>query len=194
MDVRKTTVAIILSALAFESSDDSDQNYHKSPPKRRRVWVKDWVRRRDQEDFCAKLYRELRDEEPALFNNFLRMNLERFHHILSLVSPLIVKKDTHLRKRIPHLDRLLLTLRFLATGESFRSLQYLLRIPWCTIATIVPEVLDAIYKVLVGDYLQVCNLKNRHIDYICSLAFNISIKFFLDTQDPRGLGIDRTRF
>ena len=38
-------------------------------------------------------------------------------HLLSLAAPLIVKKDTNFRKAIPPAQRLLLTLRFLASSR-----------------------------------------------------------------------------
>ncbi|XP_065356035.1 uncharacterized protein LOC135950415 [Calliphora vicina] len=59
-----------------------------------------------------------------------------------------------MRRSISAAERLVLTLRFLATGENYRSLQYLFRIPPSTISIIIPEVLDAIYKVLVNMYLK----------------------------------------
>lgn len=59
-----------------------------------------------------------------------------------------------MRKSISAADRLALTLRYLATGESFRSLQYVFRIPHNTISTIVPEVFDAIFAVLKDEYMK----------------------------------------
>ena len=50
------------------------------------------------------------------------MSTERFDHLLSLVTPLIFKRDTKFRKLIPSNERLALTLRFLATEESQISL------------------------------------------------------------------------
>lgn len=83
------------------------------------------------------------------------MTHDQFDYLLMLVKPLIEKQDTHLRKSISASDRLALTLRYLATGDSFNSLRYLFRIPQPTISTIIPEVLDAIYNVLVEEYLKV---------------------------------------
>lgn len=60
-----------------------------------------------------------------------------------------------MRKSISASDRLALTLRYMATGESFRSLQYVFRIPHNTISTIVPEVFDAIFTVLKDEYMKV---------------------------------------
>lgn len=130
--------------------------------KRSRIWVKDWVKERETQGFCMKLMVQLREEEPLLYHNFVRMTAEQFDHVLGLVTPHIQKSDTLLRKSISPLSRLALTLRFLATGESFRSLQFLFRIPQPTISTIIPEVLDAIYTVLVGDYLQVSPKHSEH--------------------------------
>lgn len=74
---------------------------------------------------------------------------------LELVAPIITKKTTKFREPISASQRLAVTLRFLATGESYRSLQYMFRIPHNTISGIIPEVCDAIYKVLQPDYLKV---------------------------------------
>lgn len=149
---RKHAVATILTWLVFESSEDEEEVQQK----KRKCWVKNWVRLRPQEGFYAKLLVELRAEEPALYRDFLRMNEEQYEHLLALVTPYIQKQDTVMRESISAGERLVLTLRFLATGESFRSLQYLFRIPTSTISKIVPAVLDAIYKVLVDEYLRVC--------------------------------------
>ncbi|XP_023303070.2 protein ANTAGONIST OF LIKE HETEROCHROMATIN PROTEIN 1-like [Lucilia cuprina] len=118
------------------------------------MWVKDWVLHREQEGFHAKLLIKLRSEEPELYSSFLRMDSDQFDHLLNLVTPYIQKQDTNMRKSISADERLVLTLRYLATGENFRSLQYLFRIPASTISKIIPEVLDAIYIVLVDVYLE----------------------------------------
>ena len=46
------------------------------------------------------------------------------------------------------------TLRFLATGETYRSLGFQFRIHYTTIGEFIPEVLDAIYKALEEDYFK----------------------------------------
>ncbi|XP_055534604.1 putative nuclease HARBI1 [Wyeomyia smithii] len=120
----------------------------------RSVWVRDWVKRRQDRGFYNQLLRELEDEVPLLYQNFLRMNIDDFHTLLELVSPLIKKQDSNMREVILAGERLALTLRFLATGDSFMSLQYLFRIPQSTISTIISEVCDAIHKALKPDFLK----------------------------------------
>ena len=46
------------------------------------------------------------------------------------------------------------TLRFLATGESYRSLVFQFRILFTTIGQFIPEVLLAIYNALEKDYFR----------------------------------------
>ncbi|CAH1954873.1 unnamed protein product [Acanthoscelides obtectus] len=69
----------------------------------------------------------------------------------------ISRKNTKMRKAISPEERLSLTLRFLATGESYHSLMYLYRIPVSTIARIVPQCCTAIHEVLQTEYLKVPN-------------------------------------
>ena len=81
------------------------------------------------------------------------MSPERMEHLLSLVVPLIVKKDTNFRKAIPPAQRLMLTLRFLASGDSQISLTYLFRMEKKTVSRIISETSEALYGVLSKMYL-----------------------------------------
>ena len=56
-----------------------------------------------------------------------------------------------MRKPIPAEEKLAVTLRFLATGESYQILSFLFRIDWSTISKFVPLVY--IYQVLKAEYL-----------------------------------------
>lgn len=57
---------------------------------------------------------------------------------------MLKKEDT----AIPVAIKLEVTLRYLATGDSFKSLEYLFRVPESTISMFLPEVLSAISRVL----------------------------------------------
>lgn len=60
-----------------------------------------------------------------------------------------------MRKCIPPIQRLSLTLRYLATGESYRSLSFTTRVPACTLSRIIPETVRVIYELLKDEYLKV---------------------------------------
>ena len=82
------------------------------------------------------------------------MNTEQFDVLLRDIADKIQRSDTIMRDAIPAREKLQITLYFLATGNSFRSLQHPFRVPKATISTFLPEVLDAIYHSL-SDYIKV---------------------------------------
>jgi hypothetical protein len=67
---------------------------------------------------------ELRENNPDYFKNYLCMGSETFDHFFSFVEPHITKKDTVMRKSIQAEERLIATLRFLATGRSYEDLKF----------------------------------------------------------------------
>lgn len=136
-------------------TENEEKKENQRRRRKRSVWVRDWVRRRNELGCYVQLLRELENEVPTLYKNFLRMNIADFNNLLEMVSPLIKKEDSNMREAISPGERLALTLRFLATGDSFMSLQYLFRIPQSTISTIIPDVCDAIYKVLMPEFMKV---------------------------------------
>ncbi|CAH1993074.1 unnamed protein product [Acanthoscelides obtectus] len=69
--------------------------------------------------------------------------------------------------------KLEVTLRYLASGDSLASLQYLYRLPRCTIYAFLPDVLLAVYEVL-GNYIKVPESEEdwRHIEEGFSAQWN----------------------
>lgn len=90
-----------------------------------------------------------------------------------------------MRACIPAETRLALTLRYLATGENFNSLRYLFRISQPSISLIIPEVLDAIYKVLVDDFIKVIIFFSEVFNITNQLKFFIYLQRFRKTK-PNG--------
>ena len=95
-----------------------------------------------------EFFEKLLSDDQSLFKNFSRMSVEDFNYLLNKVSPRIRKSDTNYRDAISPRIRLLVTLRFLATGDSYKSLMYLFRISEPIISMTVPEVCQAIIKAL----------------------------------------------
>ena len=105
--------------------------------------------------FGVELLNKLRMEDAICFRNFTRLTPIDFEELLLMVGGQITKEDTKFRETIPASLRLAITLRFLASGDSFTSLMYTFRISKQAISRIVPEVCEAIISAL-KQYVKVC--------------------------------------
>ena len=85
----------------------------------RNTWTKRWITRRQIQGAYANFITELNVEDPKKFRQFLRLERQHFKEILSIVSPVISKRDTSMRSAISSRESLSITLRFLATGMFF---------------------------------------------------------------------------
>jgi hypothetical protein len=87
--------------------------------KRRRYrscWERDWISRRPRLGTYAALLTDVRLNDPKTYKNFSRMDVVDYENLLELVRPYVTRKDTNCRRAISAHERLLLTLRYLATG------------------------------------------------------------------------------
>ena len=91
------------------------------------------------------------------------MSPERFEHLLSIVAPLIRKKPCNSRTPISPQERLILTLRFLASGDSQQSLSFAFRLGKATVSKAIFETTQAIWIALKNNYLQCPSSENEFI-------------------------------
>ena len=108
--------------------------------------MRSWISRRllfgDYEYIMAELERESKGDFVA----YLRMEPAMFHELLQRMTPRLSKKDTKWRKALNPGLRLAVTLRHLATGNSFHSLAFAFRVAHNTISIFVREVGEAIIE------------------------------------------------
>ena len=88
------------------------------------------------------------------------MSTEDFENLICLIGPAIHKQNTNWRTAISVTERLALTLRFLATGDSYHSMMYQFKISTQSISFIVPEVCEAIVNAL-SEYIKVGTYINK---------------------------------
>lgn len=110
----------------------------------RRYWTRPWLIRRPQYGQYECLMAELAREDRPGFQNFQRVDPDLFQELLARVGPRIQRQDTYMRKALDPGLRLAITLRYLATGDSYMSLQYGFRVANNTISKLVPETCEAI--------------------------------------------------
>nr|CAI5861774.1 unnamed protein product [Callosobruchus analis] len=132
----------------------------KKKEKKRRIWQKRWLA--DRKKYChIALLQELRENNPDDFKNYLRMDGDAFDKLLNLMRPHLSKQDTAMRQSIPADERLIATLRFLATGRSYEDLKFSTGISAQALGRIIPETCKALYEVLHKDYLKMPSSKEE---------------------------------
>lgn len=115
----------------------------KKREKKRSKWIKNYFKTRN-----FGIINDLQLDEDFLFGNFTRMSKTNFFSLLKMIEPEIVKQNTKFREAVPPNIKLLITLRYLATGDSFSSLMYLFRVSKQYISAMLPVVVKAIVKAL----------------------------------------------
>ena len=83
-----------------------------------------WIRDRPTKGAFVNIFRALELSDTEGFYRFMSMDIDHIQELLSIIGPDLQKQETSMRKSISPKERLALSLRFLATGETFRSLEY----------------------------------------------------------------------
>ena len=82
--------------------------------------------------------RELAEEDNELYKSFLRLDEDLFYNIVERVRPYIEKTRTFWREPLDVGLRVAVTLRFLASGDSNKSISYGFRVTPNVVSLIVP--------------------------------------------------------
>ncbi|XP_071497092.1 putative nuclease HARBI1 [Diadema antillarum] len=118
------------------------------------VWVRGWIVRRMEFGLYGQLMVELRNEDPRVFHHFLRMPPAMFDELVERLRPRLTKPCTNFP---PNLDpglKVALTLRHLASGTTYRNMQYAWRVSHNSISKVVREVVEAIVEEYVDELLR----------------------------------------
>ena len=117
--------------------------------KPRRWWVRPWLteqQRQTKGQYHQLLKRELSINDRQSFINYLRMPVDLFNEIVHKVTPLIQTQTTNWRDPLPTALKVAITLRHLATGDSYPSLSFNFRCGKTSITRIIPQVCRAIVE------------------------------------------------
>ncbi|XP_066969997.1 uncharacterized protein [Macrobrachium rosenbergii] len=108
-----------------------------------------------EKGYYDNLMQELATENTGLYRNFIRIMEDLFDEIVECVTPYMKKTLTFWRRPIEPGLCVAIALRYLATGESYKSLPYQFRVAANTICSIVPETCRAIVATYGGEVMQV---------------------------------------
>ncbi|XP_063585074.1 uncharacterized protein LOC134762506 [Penaeus indicus] len=110
-------------------------------------WIHPTNKQRDTLGAFATLYKELRSDHVKFFGYFC-MSMNTFDALLQCLHLHLQHENTKMRDAIPPVERLAVTIRYLASGHTFTDLHYAFRMGISTISGIVNSVCRTIWAVL----------------------------------------------
>lgn len=140
--------AILAAAMLLEMEDDNHQN-------RRTVWARNFWFRGASNPYYEKLITDLANEGDDFFRTFAHVSQSEFEELCRRVENRVQKQNTVMRVAISVEERVALTLKYLACGDSITTLSQLFRISPPSIYSILPEVCQALYDCLKDEFMKV---------------------------------------
>ena len=135
------------------------------PRRRNNMWVRPWLLQREERGAYQNIMADLYATDISGFTNYMRMTPEFFEMIKTRLEPHLAMQATNYRAPISVGEKLALTIRYLATGESYTSLSCQFRVGRSTlscqfrvgrstISKFLPEVCRAIQDEFTREYLK----------------------------------------
>ena len=137
--------------------EEAEEQEKATPSRRktqRKVWVREWLTRRHEFWQYDSLLSELHREDQRGYKNYLRITPDLFQEMIEKLNPRLQKQSTFMREPLQVGLKLAATLRFLATGNSYASLQYSFRVDESNICKFIPEVCKVIIAVYKDEVLR----------------------------------------
>ena len=168
----KTSAALVLVLNELMDSDDEKPTRGKT---------REWVKRREQSGYFNSIVKELKVEDRLGFRKMFR--IDDFEFMLGKISHLISPRQMgNFGGHLPIMpdERLALTLRYIATGESFQSLSFQFRISLNAVSYIIKGCCNALVDELVPVFVKTPSSEQEWIE--------ISQKFETRWNYPHALG------
>ena len=156
MEERKIAVLVLLYLL---------WRHHCNKRRLRRFWVRGIFQRRIQQGEYHNLLQEMRLNDPESHFRYLRMSRATLDELLVKVRPFLRhrKYQSALRPEISPAERLAITLRYLATGNSQVSLSFNFRVGRSTLCPILRETCSVIWQVLCKEFVRAPSTEDEWI-------------------------------
>ncbi len=114
-------MALALSTLGLLLVEEEKKKRPRKIRRKHTKWVKPWILQRQAQGAFPNLCRELELDETSDLKNFALLFPIQFHRLKELISPIVQRRNTNYRDCISVGERLMITLRFLATGKQAKG-------------------------------------------------------------------------
>jgi len=118
----------------------------KNRQKNKRKWIKEWRLDGMHNSQFTLVHEQFRLIDKDFFRRYLRMDENCFKDILDYVRPHLTKQSTSLRQPIPPEESLSATLRYLATGNSFISIDMETKLSQPFLTQVIPKCCFLIFQ------------------------------------------------
>ena len=116
-------------------------------PRKHRFWVRKIYMDRHQKGEFNLLVQQAKHFDAEFFFQMFRMSATQFEELLQFVIP-YTEKESLRRESIRPEERLAVTIRYLATGDAFKTIGASYRISTASVSRIVKETCNALWTVL----------------------------------------------
>ena len=122
----------------------------------RRYRFRPWLTRTqlEEEGHYSRPMPRLHLDDPMAYGNFIQMPPELYQELEQRITAEFQRDRTLMRDPVSPGVKLAVTLRHLATGESYTTLQYAFRVASPTMEKFVPEVCDTITRAYQDQVMQ----------------------------------------
>ena len=118
------------------------------------MWVRPWLLQRVERGAYHNIMADLYATDIPGFTTYMRITPEFFEMMKTRLEPCLTRQATNYRAPISVGEKLALTIRYLATGESYTSLSCQFRVGRSTFSKFLPEVCRAIQDEFTIEYLK----------------------------------------
>ena len=179
----KTSAALVLVLNELMDSDDEKPTRGKT---------REWVKRREQSRCFNNIVKELKVEDRLGFREMFRMDVGDFEFILGKISHLISPRQmSNFGGHLPIMpdERLALTLRYIATGESFQSLSFQFRISLNAVSYIIKGCCNALVDELVPVFVKTSSSEQEWLEIFKKFETSWSCPYALVAIDGKHVTI-----
>ena len=181
-------MADLVTLVVLNELMDSDDEKHQ------RGKTRNWIKRRHERGYFNNIIQELRIEDRFGFREMFRMDVTDFVNILAKISDMISPKERLSGTNPVQADeRLALTLRFLATGETFQSLSFQYRISLNAISCIVKSCCKAIVEQMASNFIKVPSTEAVWLDIYKRFAEKWNFPHALGAIDGKHFRIQKPK-
>jgi len=154
MDINPVLIATINLISATTATVAATCQRRQRRRKNKRKWIKEWRLDRAHNSQFTLVHEQYRLIDKDFYRRYLRMDENCFKELLDYIRPYLTKQSTSLREPIPPEESLSATLRYLATGNSFISMDMETKLSQPFLTQTIPKCCFLIFQHLKDIYMK----------------------------------------